>query len=95
MHLRIRVLGVGELLRDAQLVHAGLDRVLQLLHRGVAVLLLLLQALEDDGLVCLGHLRIERARLGRRKLQVADQHLAEVRAGERKPAGAELEHHHA
>ena len=68
MKLLVRVVGVRQLFGDLELVHARLDGVLQLLHRGVAILLLLLEALEDDRFVGLRNLRVERARVRRRNL---------------------------
>ena len=66
---------------------------MRLAHALVAVLLLLLQALDDHGLVRLGDLRGQRPRRRRRQLQVTDQHLAEARARKRQPAGGHLVHH--
>src|SRR5207253_3609441 len=90
LQLRIGLVGLRQLLRDAEGVHARLDRVLQFLHALEAIFLLLLQALEDDLLELLGDLRLEAARRRRSLLQMADQHLAEIAPWKRQLTDCEL-----
>ena len=64
-----------------------------LLHGLVAVVLLLLQALENHRLVRQRHLRNVLVRRSGRNLQMADEHFAEARPREGKLAGGHLVHH--